>query len=297
MNFLQACNFWPWGTRATNADCCTYSLSLFAERTHIWRCRVSTPTARLQPPPPAQLFNPNQKPPSWQTMEPCSPLQCFALTGMRWFCPFHRRHSSLCKPCKMVLLLLNCLSSPPYRGWHSLPVAVRDLWQTQNSSPRAHSLCCLLSSHSLSQFPVSPFLASSQGPALPSSSLPRTHWHHVWLRQGCSSHNQELGLPQGGRGGNKALDMESTPAMGPRAGCNHSKAGHHVPCLARNCLHSKLHHDHLPEFGKRVTDWQSSHELVCEDGKRQLPSNNGIPPSPLCSWLPRTPCTLSVLLV
>lgn len=74
------------------------------------------PTARLQPPPPAQLFNPNQNPSSWQTMEACSPLQCFALTGMRRFSAFYRNHSSLCKPCKTVLLLLNCLYSPPCPG-------------------------------------------------------------------------------------------------------------------------------------------------------------------------------------
>lgn len=115
------------------------------------------PTARLQPPPPpAQLFNPNQNPSSWQTMEARSPLQCFALTGMRRFCAFYRSHSSLCKPCKTVLLLLNCLYSPPCPGQHSLPIAVSDSQQTQNSSLIERSLCCFLLSYSLSRFLASP---------------------------------------------------------------------------------------------------------------------------------------------
>lgn len=108
---------------------------------------------------------------------------------------------------------LSVLSSLP---WDSTACLLLSVIHNRPKTAHLQSAACAAFSYPTacpgSQLSYS--LARSQGPALPSSSPPRQHLHHLWLRQDCSSQNQDLEPLQGGRGGNKALDMKNTPVQG-----------------------------------------------------------------------------------
>lgn len=87
-------------------------------------------------------------------------------------------------------------------------------WFTQPQSSSQPVMLSYPTACPSSQRPHS--LASSQGPALPSSSLPRQHLHCLCLRQDCSSQNQDLKPPRDAEQGTKPWTWRTLQPWAPR---------------------------------------------------------------------------------